>query len=144
MVQRKSSAPSTDGGRRDRRRAVRQGSARVGRHRPIRMCVGCRQRADTSDLIRVVARAGEDGQCVVVDLAKTMSGRGAWLHPRRDCVSVAVRRRAFAAALRTPRLVVEPDDLTEVIGTGVPAPATDDSTGPDNGPEQVAEDMSTP
>ncbi|QTI66850.1 YlxR family protein [Gordonia polyisoprenivorans] len=133
MVQRKPSTSSPDDGRRGR---------------PIRMCIGCRSRTDITALVRVVAREGADGPTIAVDLAKTMPGRGAWLHPREDCVSAAVRRRAFAPALRASRLVVNPDDLVEVFGAEVigataPSPTTDDSR-PDTGPEQVAEDMSTP
>ncbi|AZG44090.1 YlxR family protein [Gordonia insulae] len=64
----------------------------------------------------MVARQGDGPPVIVVDLAKTMPGRGAWLHPRRDCVSAAVRRRAFPSALRVPGLTVDPDDLAEAIG----------------------------
>ena len=66
---------------------------------------------------------------------------GAWLHPVADCVSAAVRRNAFARALRSPGLVVDQSDLKEVLFTRS-GDGTDES-GP-NGPEQVAEDMSTP
>jgi predicted RNA-binding protein YlxR (DUF448 family) len=31
-----------------------------------------------------------------------MAGRGAWVHPDQRCVELAVRRRAFARALRVP------------------------------------------
>lgn len=30
-----------------------------------------------------------------------LPGRGAWLHPRRDCFEAAVGRRAFSRSLRT-------------------------------------------
>ncbi|WP_168626736.1 MULTISPECIES: YlxR family protein [unclassified Cryobacterium] len=63
---------------------------------PVRTCLGCRQRDDRSALLRVVAR---DGQ-VVADVAASMQGRGAWVHPTRDCIETAIRRRAFGRALR--------------------------------------------
>ncbi|UJP11340.1 YlxR family protein [Microbacterium sp. KUDC0406] len=63
---------------------------------PVRTCVGCRERASRSALIRVVARNGE----LVLDERAVMSGRGAWLHPARECMDAALRRRAFARALR--------------------------------------------
>jgi uncharacterized protein len=63
---------------------------------PVRTCLGCRQRDDRSALLRVVAR---DGQ-VVADVAASMPGRGAWVHPTRDCIETAIRRRAFGRALR--------------------------------------------
>ncbi|WP_312028760.1 YlxR family protein [Gordonia paraffinivorans] len=85
-------------------------------HRPVRMCVGCRRRAETSELVRVVAQQRGDVPRVVVDSAKTMPGRGAWLHADAECISAATRRRAFAAALRTPGLTADPDDLAEQLG----------------------------
>lgn len=63
---------------------------------PVRTCLGCRQRDDRSALLRVVAR---DGQ-VVADVVASMPGRGAWVHPTRDCIETAIRRRAFGRALR--------------------------------------------
>ncbi|MBD0861303.1 YlxR family protein [Gordonia sp. zg691] len=80
------------------------------------MCIGCRQRAETSELVRVVAQQSEATPAVVVDTAKTMPGRGAWLHARTECISTATRRKAFASALRAPGLTVDPDDLTEQLG----------------------------
>lgn len=67
-------------------------------------------------MVRVVAQLCGGTPTVVVDPAKTMPGRGAWLHARSECISTATRRRAFAAALRTPGLTVDPDDLTEQLG----------------------------
>jgi uncharacterized protein len=63
---------------------------------PVRTCVGCRERALASDLVRVVARDG----ALVPDLAHRLPGRGAHLHPSSRCLDLAVRRRAFARALR--------------------------------------------
>ncbi|WP_439646967.1 YlxR family protein [Millisia brevis] len=69
---------------------------------PVRTCVGCRARTLAADMVRVVARPGDGrSQWVIVpDLRRGMAGRGAWVHPDRDCVATAVRRRAFARALR--------------------------------------------
>ncbi|MFE9255996.1 YlxR family protein [Streptomyces sp. NPDC006879] len=64
---------------------------------PERTCVGCRERAAKSDLLRIVA-IGD--QCVP-DPRGTLPGRGAYLHPAVVCLDQAVRRRAFARALRT-------------------------------------------
>ena len=62
----------------------------------IRTCVGCRVRTAKSDLLRVVAIDGE----IVVDPAARRPGRGAYLHPSRDCLEQARRRRAIPRALR--------------------------------------------
>ncbi|MFW0150299.1 DUF448 domain-containing protein [Mycobacterium sp. smrl_JER01] len=52
-------------------------------------------------MLRVVAVEAGNGEYVVtVDAARRLSGRGAWLHPDPGCLQAAVRRRAFARALR--------------------------------------------
>ncbi|WNG94837.1 YlxR family protein [Mycobacterium sp. ITM-2016-00318] len=68
---------------------------------PVRTCVGCRKRELASGLLRVVARGGGNGNyAVTVDAAGNLPGRGAWLHPDQQCLHAAIRRRAFARALR--------------------------------------------
>jgi predicted RNA-binding protein YlxR (DUF448 family) len=53
------------------------------------------------ELLRVVAEStGNGNYAVIVDSARSLPGRGAWLHPAAQCVQQAVRRRAFARALR--------------------------------------------
>jgi uncharacterized protein len=65
------------------------------------MCIGCRERAAKSELLRVSAGSDADGLAAVVpDPAATRPGRGAHLHPTSACYELAVRRRAFAQALR--------------------------------------------
>ena len=63
---------------------------------PIRTCVGCRERAARSDLVRVAL----DGTTVVIDESATLPGRGAWLHRRPECLDLAITRRAFSRAFR--------------------------------------------
>ena len=67
---------------------------------PVRTCLGCRQRAPRSSLVRVVARDGR----VVVDTAARLPGRGAWVHPVSGCVENAIQRKAFGRALRVTDL----------------------------------------
>ena len=65
------------------------------------MCVGCRERAAKSELLRVVAGSDSEGHAAVVpDPDGTAPGRGAHLHPTSACYDLAVRRRAFSRALR--------------------------------------------
>ncbi|WP_460607356.1 YlxR family protein [Jatrophihabitans fulvus] len=93
--------------------AADHNAARAPRRRPVRTCIGCRERADDQVLLRVVAidttgsqaHPGEPGDVpvmVVVDPRRRLPGRGAWLHPTPACVDLAVRRRAFGRALRVP------------------------------------------
>ncbi|HET6152289.1 MAG TPA: YlxR family protein [Marmoricola sp.] len=63
---------------------------------PVRTCIGCRERAAKSELLRVVAGQGT----VVPDPSGSAPGRGAHLHPTVACYELAQRKRAFARALR--------------------------------------------
>ncbi|MET9295874.1 YlxR family protein [Streptomyces sp. NPDC003077] len=65
---------------------------------PERSCVGCRERAVKGDLLRIVAIEGE----CAPDPRGTLPGRGAYVHPTRACLDLAVRRRAFPRAFRGP------------------------------------------
>jgi predicted RNA-binding protein YlxR (DUF448 family) len=70
-------------------------------HVAVRMCVGCRRTDSRSVLLRVTVREDETGSPrIVPDVRRRLGGRGAWLHPDPDCIEQAVRRRAFARALR--------------------------------------------
>ena len=62
---------------------------------PIRMCVGCRQRAPKAELLRLVWNGGP-----VVDVDQREPGRGAYLHRDVECLERAVRRRSMGRALR--------------------------------------------
>ncbi|WKU47317.1 YlxR family protein [Streptomyces sp. VNUA116] len=65
---------------------------------PERTCVGCRERAAKGDLLRIVMI---EGACVP-DLRGTLPGRGASVHPTLVCLDLAVRRRAFPRAFKSP------------------------------------------
>ena len=68
---------------------------------PVRTCIGCRKRELAVELLRVVAVSTENGQsAVTVDTSGFCPGRGAWLHPVDRCLAAAIRRHAFARALR--------------------------------------------
>ncbi|MBJ8344962.1 YlxR family protein [Antrihabitans sp. YC2-6] len=74
--------------------------------RPVRMCIGCRERVLTADLLRIVAlkigtsENAADGYELQPDPRHRLPGRGAWLHPDPSCLRLAERRRAFGRALR--------------------------------------------
>lgn len=69
-----------------------------------RTCVGCRSRAEKSDLLRVVAVVAGPGSATAWRLAPDprgrLPGRGAYVHPDPGCFDLAERRRAFPRALR--------------------------------------------
>ncbi|MFM6962709.1 MAG: YlxR family protein [Micrococcales bacterium] len=62
----------------------------------VRTCVGCRQRSERKALLRVVVRQGE----LTFDPLASLPGRGAWVHPSKECVQLANDRGAFARAMR--------------------------------------------
>ncbi|HZE66531.1 MAG TPA: YlxR family protein [Sporichthyaceae bacterium] len=64
---------------------------------PQRTCVGCRERTSAADLLRVVVVEG----VAVPDPRRRLPGRGASVHPDVECLTLALRRRAFVRALRT-------------------------------------------
>jgi len=63
----------------------------------MRTCVGCKERAEKSSLLRLVAV----GDVIRPDPQARLPGRGAYLHPSLVCLDLARRRRAFSRALRT-------------------------------------------
>ncbi|MFM5904306.1 MAG: YlxR family protein [Microbacteriaceae bacterium] len=63
---------------------------------PVRTCVGCRQRASRSQLLRVI----DQQFLLIADSSKSLPGRGAWLHENAECLAKAIDRKAFGRALR--------------------------------------------
>lgn len=52
--------------------------------------------APRTSLLRVVAQNSE----LVIDDRAVLAGRGSWVHPTQECMSAALKRRAFGRALR--------------------------------------------
>ncbi|MEJ7636180.1 YlxR family protein [Aeromicrobium sp.] len=77
----------------------------------VRTCIGCRQRADKTNLVRVVAVQESTTSVVTPDPRGTLPGRGAHLHPTHRCLDLATRRKAFGRALR----IEGPLDLSAVV-----------------------------
>lgn len=73
---------------------------------PQRQCMGCRERKNKRELIRVVR--GTDGT-VSLDFSGKAPGRGAYLCPNPDCLKKAVRAKALDRSLETeiPETVYE-------------------------------------
>src|ERR1700747_923237 len=74
---------------------------RAERHVPgmpaMRTCVGCKERAVKSSLLRLVAV----GDVIQPDPRARLPGPGGFLHPSLACLELARRRRAFPRALRS-------------------------------------------
>ena len=63
---------------------------------PQRQCMGCRERKNKRELIRVVRCT--DGT-VNLDFGGKMNGRGAYLCPNPECLKKAIRSKALDRSL---------------------------------------------
>ncbi len=80
----------------------------------VRTCIGCRERADATTLVRIVVIQGTSPVVVAPDPRRTMPGRGAHVHPDPRCLELARRRKAFGRALRTEG-PLDLDRVTEFV-----------------------------
>ena len=76
---------------------------------PIRTCAGCRAKGAQSRLLRFARR--DDGHVVPANVTRDLSGRTAYLCPRRACLDQASKRRAFARTFGTERRRVSVFDV---------------------------------
>ncbi len=61
------------------------------------------------------------GDQVVLDAERRVPGRGAWLHPDRECFETALKRRAFSRAFRraVQTAQLDFDQMTTTNGSGL-------------------------
>ena len=73
---------------------------------PQRQCMGCRERREKRQLIRVVR--SPEGE-VSLDFSGKKNGRGAYLCPNPDCLKEAIRSEALDRSLETaiPQRVID-------------------------------------
>ena len=73
---------------------------------PQRQCMGCRERKEKRQLIRVV-RTPEGAVCL--DFSGKKNGRGAYLCPNPECLKKAIRSKALDRSLEVtiPQEVVD-------------------------------------
>ena len=71
---------------------------------PQRQCMGCRERMEKRQLIRVVRTP--DGQ-VQMDFSGKVNGRGAYICPKADCLKKAQKAKALDRALE----ITIPDEM---------------------------------
>ncbi len=68
----------------------------AGRRVPERTCVACRRSKPKRDLVRIVR--SPDGS-IAVDPRGKAPGRGAYIGPSRECLKLALDRKALERAL---------------------------------------------
>lgn len=82
---------------------------------PQRQCMGCRERKNKKELIRVVR--GTDGT-VSLDFSGKSNGRGAYLCPDLQCLIKARRSKALERSLEVPIPEEVYDRLEKEMGAG--------------------------
>lgn len=92
------------------------------RHVPQRTCIACRQEEGKRALIRIVRTAD---QRVIVDETGRANGRGAYLHPLRNCWEKALRGGTIRHALK---ITPAPDDVEALRDFGKALPAEESET----------------
>lgn len=67
------------------------------KHIPIRTCVACRETDEKRDLMRIVRQPDSS---VVYDPKGKISGRGAYICARAECVAQAQKRKSLERSLK--------------------------------------------
>jgi predicted RNA-binding protein YlxR (DUF448 family) len=75
---------------------------------PQRTCVGCRAVVPQGTVVRVVV---DGAGRAIVDAARRLPGRGAWVHGTRPCVEAAIR----GGLARSFRRKVDPKGLISYV-----------------------------
>lgn len=83
------------------------------KHIPQRTCIACRQTAGKRGLIRIV----RTDQGVIVDPTGKKAGRGAYIHPNRQCVETVLQGNRLNQALRTGITAEDRNRLQEFLAT---------------------------
>ena len=84
---------------------------------PQRQCMGCRERKNKRDMLRVVR--GTDGE-VSLDFSGKLNGRGAYVCPDPECLKKARKTRALERCLEIsiPEEVYDRLEKEMEVGTG--------------------------
>lgn len=81
-------------------------------HKVERTCIACRRSAEQADLVRYVC--APDGT-LLVDSQHKLPGRGAYTCFSKECISQAVKRKAFTRAMKNVQISVDPERLIESL-----------------------------
>ena len=83
---------------------------------PQRQCMGCRERTDKRNLIRVVRTP--DGN-VQLDFSGKLGGRGAYICPKAECLKKAQKAKSLERSLEVPIPEEVYERLSKEMGDGI-------------------------
>jgi uncharacterized protein len=66
---------------------------------PLRMCVGCQEKKNKRELVRIVRTPEGD---ITLDHTGKRAGRGAYICPKRECLEAAVKKKRLEKSLEQP------------------------------------------
>src|SRR5699024_12773231 len=84
----------------------------MANQKPVRLCIGCRTRAKTNELVRIAYEIAGESRLLVIDDRSVLPGRGAWVHHDPEGLYKALQRRALPRAFRNQ---VETELLAEIL-----------------------------
>jgi predicted RNA-binding protein YlxR (DUF448 family) len=73
--------------------------SRMQKKIPQRQCMGCRERKNKKDMIRVVRETSGN---VTLDFSGKLNGRGAYVCPDPECLKKARKAKSLDRSLETP------------------------------------------
>ncbi len=85
------------------------------RHKPERTCIGCRGVFSKDDVIRIVAASG----VAVLDYREKLSGRAAYVCPKRECIEKAFRRENMSRALKLNVKLPCPEEFIKQLAENI-------------------------
>ena len=83
---------------------------------PQRQCMGCRERKNKREMIRVVR--GTDG-VVSLDFSGKLNGRGAYICPQMECLKKAQKAKSLERSLEVPIPQEVYERLEKEMGAGL-------------------------
>jgi len=76
-----------------------KGNTLAGKKTPTRQCIGCGDKKDKKELIRVIKTP--EGE-ITVDFTGKKNGRGAYICNSTECLKQAVKKKSLERSLKTP------------------------------------------
>ncbi len=75
---------------------------------PLRVCLGCGEKKNKKDLVRIVKTPEGD---VYLDFTGKKAGRGAYVCLKEECLDIVIKKKKLAKSLRHP---ISPDIIEQL------------------------------